>query len=97
LGLDAEELDLRVYFGDAPRLRRALEPFGLIWAVGGNSFVLGRAMRASGLDEIAVERVTAGDLVWAGFSAGAIVATTTLRGIDLDDDPNEVPDGYENI
>ena len=33
--------------------------------------------------------------MWSGFSAGAVVAAPTLAGIDLVDDPNVVPDGYE--
>lgn len=95
LGIEAEELDLRRYFGDIGRLRETLSRYRLVWAVGGNSFVLRRAMRASGLDLVAHERVEDGSLVWAGFSAGAVVVTPTLVGIDLVDDPNVVPEGYE--
>src|SRR5690606_29223683 len=35
-------------------------------------------------------------IVYGGFSAGAVVAAPTLRGIDLMDDPAEVPAGYES-
>ena len=33
-------------------------------------------------------------LVYGGFSAGAVVAGPTLRGIDIMDNPNLVPDNY---
>jgi dipeptidase E len=97
LGIEATEVDLRTFFGDEHRLRQSLSAYQLIWAVGGNSFVLRRALRASGLDRIASERVEEGSLVWSGFSAGSVVATPTLAGIELVDDPNVVPDGYEGV
>lgn len=96
LGIPAEELDLRDYFGQPDRLREALVPVGLIWATGGNAFVLRRAMRASGLDDIVSTRVAEGSLMWAGFSAGAVVATPTLKGIELVDDCTVIPEGYED-
>jgi len=97
LGIEADELDLRDFFGEEERLREVLSRYGLVWAVGGNAFVLRRAMRASGLDLVAKERVEDGTLVWAGFSAGAVVVTPTLAGIEIVDDPTEIPDGYEGI
>lgn len=95
LGLEAAELDLRDYFGRAEDLAAELEGFGAVWAVGGNSFVLRRAMRASGFDGVPVQRVREGELVYGGFSAGAVVATTTLAGIDIVDPPDTVPPGYD--
>jgi dipeptidase E len=94
LGIESEELDLRDYFESPNGLDAGLDRFGLIWAVGGNAFVLRRAMRYSGFDVVATPRIISGALVYGGFSAGAIVATPTLRGIELADDPNDVPDGY---
>jgi dipeptidase E len=96
LGIESDELDLRDFFGQNKRMRESLARYGLIWAVGGNAFLLRRAMRASGLDEIVRSRVNDGSLVWAGFSAGSVVATPTLRGIEIIDDPGETPEGYEN-
>ncbi|MDO7882259.1 Type 1 glutamine amidotransferase-like domain-containing protein [Salinibacterium soli] len=94
IGLHASEVDLRDYFGRAGDLERDLAEFGVVWAVGGNSFVLRRAMRESGFDGAIAERVRAGDLVYGGFSAGAVVATSTLRGIESVDPPDDVPPGY---
>jgi dipeptidase E len=95
LGIDSDELDLRDYFGEPRELEARLSRYGLIWSAGGNAFVLRRAMRYTGFDAVAANLVETGDLVYAGCSAGAIVATPTLAGIECADDPNDVPAGYE--
>ena len=51
--------------------------------VGGNSFLLLRAMKQSGFDKLIVPLVENDILVYAGFSAGAVLATPTLHGIEL--------------
>lgn len=94
-GLEAADLDLRDYFGDPVALRAALQGVGLVWANGGNAFLLRRALRQSGLDQLLPERMEMGDLIYGGWSAGAVVAGPTLRGIDLMDDPTVVVEGYE--
>jgi len=94
LGIDAELFDLR-QAGTPADLRARLETADLVWVMGGNSFVLRRAMRMSGFDTAIAERLAADALVYGGFSAGAVVATPTLRGIELMDDPYGVPDGYD--
>lgn len=52
-------------------------------------------MRQSGLDEILREHISDDEIVYGGFSAGACVVGPTLKGVDLVDDPNVVPKGYE--
>jgi dipeptidase E len=94
LGIAAEDVDLRDYFGASERLAERLNDFDLVWAVGGNAFVLRRAMRQSGFDRLIVEMLDRDDIVYGGFSAGAVVAAPALDGIDLMDDPTEVPAGY---
>jgi dipeptidase E len=96
LGLEAEELDLRDYFDDHGALAARLSRYGLVWVMGGNTFVLRRAMRASGFDEIITGMVQADKIVYGGFSAGACVVAPTLRGLELCDDPSIVPDGYDS-
>ena len=96
LGLEGDEFDLRDYFNRPEELNRALDSYGLVWAVGGNSFILRRAMAYSGFDKAATTRVRSGSLVYAGFSAGAVVATRTVHGLDIGDDPAEIPDGYHS-
>lgn len=95
LGLVTEELDLRRYFGEAEALREKLGEFDLVWVMGGNAFVLRRAMKQSGFDDVITGMLERDEIVYGGFSAGAVVATPTLRGIELMDDPAEVPAGYD--
>lgn len=95
-GLIADRLDLREYFGDVLNsLYKRLKQYDLVWVRGGNSFVLRRAMRQSGFDEIIVDMLAGDEIVYGGYSAGACVMTPTLLGIDLCDDPNIIPEGYD--
>lgn len=89
------DLDLRDYFGRPDALDQALEGVGMVWAVGGNAFLLRRAMAQSGLDAILARRLARDDLVYGGWSAGACVAGASLRGIDLMDEPEAVAEGYD--
>jgi dipeptidase E len=95
LGLVSEDLDLRHYFGDAAALKQRLDGCDLVWTTGGNAFVLRRAMRQSGFDDIITDLLDRDQIAYGGFSAGAIVAAPSLRGIELMDDPTEIPDGYD--
>jgi dipeptidase E len=93
LGTDAVELDLR-HFYDAPAgLSRALGRAGLVWAAGGNAVALYAAMVRSGLDELLADRLATDELVYGGYSAGAVVAGPALRSADLfgGGDPGEAP------
>jgi dipeptidase E len=94
-GLDASDLDLRDFFDAPQNLLEELSGVRLIWAVGGNAFLLRRAMRQSGLDDLIVKRVGDGSLTYGGWSAGTCVAGVSLRGIDIMDDPPLVPTGYD--
>ena len=60
LGFVPEELDLRHYFESPQGLAPALAGRGLIWIIGGNAFLLRRAMRQSGFDIVGRDLVTSG-------------------------------------
>lgn len=94
LGLSPSEVDLRDYFGASDRLTGIIDQFDGVWVVGGNVFILRRAMRLSGLDMILRKRIRDPRFVYAGYSAGACVLAPTLEGIHLADEPSRVPDGY---
>jgi dipeptidase E len=94
-GLEVIELDLRTYFGRPQELRETLSGFDLIYVRGGNTFVLRRAFRQSGADEIVKEMLASDTVVYAGYSAGVCLLAPSLRGIEFSDDPEEVPEGYE--
>jgi dipeptidase E len=94
-GIEAEVLDLRAYFGDGEGLRRRLETFDLVWVMSGNAFVLRRAMRQARFDSVIAEMVADDAILYAGDGAGAVVAGPTLRGMELIDDPWDVPEHYD--
>jgi dipeptidase E len=95
LGLDAHELDLRAHFGDPHSLRQRLAAYDLVWAMGGNSFILRRAMKSSGFDHVIRDLLEADAIAYGGYAAGAVVAGPSLRGLELMDDPWELPEGYD--
>lgn len=95
LGFSARALDLRDYFGRPTSLTEQLQDVALLWAVGGNTFLLRRALRQSGLDNYLLARRGDDALVYAGYSAGACVVTPTLRGIHLADEPERLAEGYD--
>jgi dipeptidase E len=94
-GFDARSLDLRGYFGRPAALEAELAGFDLIWATGGNAFLLRRAMRQSGFDALIGKFLAADRLAYGGESAGAVVACPNLKGIELMDDPNQLAVGYD--
>lgn len=95
LGIAAEQLDLRDYFGRTAQLAAQLAGFDLVWVTGGNAFVLRRAMQRSGFDALIVDLLDRDEIIYGGFSAGAVVAGPSLAGIDCIDDPDQVPAGYD--
>lgn len=96
LGLDPEEVDLRDYFGKPEDLNKKLEEYGGVWVRGGNVFVLRRAYKESGMDEWLITHKADKDFVYGGYSAGVCVLSPELKGLELVDDPNNVPEGYES-
>ncbi len=95
LGFDVHELDLRDFFGKADKLDNWLKDFGGVFAAGGNSFILRRAMAQSGLDKILIKRTKDDSVAYGGSSAGSIVVTPSLRGSEHGDYPDVVPKGYD--
>lgn len=94
LGFEVHELDLRGYFGRPKLLEEELKTFGMVWASGGNTFILRRAMKVSGLDKVLQNRLADDSLVYGGSSAGSIIATPSLHGTELGDDPREISKHY---
>lgn len=87
IGISAEQLDLREYFGKQAELKSKLQDVDLIYVSGGNVYDLRMAMRLSGFDEILKELVGT-KKVYGGYSAAVCVLSPTLKGYDIVDDPN---------
>lgn len=95
IGLQPTEVDLRAYFGKPEGLPGKLAGFDLIWVRGGNVFVLRRAFKQSGADNIVAKLLAEDAVVYGGYSAGVDIMQPHLHGIELVDDPNLVPEGYD--
>ncbi len=95
LGLQPEELDLRKYFGKPDELKELIKNFGLVWVRGGNVFLLRRAFKQSGFDEIITDLLKNDQIAYGGFSAGVCVLAPSLEGIELVDPKDEIADGYD--
>lgn len=93
VGLDVEILDLRNYFNQSYRLKEKLKEFDVIWVSGGNVFVLRQAMKLSGFDVILKSLLKKDNMLYGGYSAGICVLTSTLRGLELVDNPKAKPYG----
>ncbi|MFZ2527839.1 MAG: Type 1 glutamine amidotransferase-like domain-containing protein [Rhodococcus sp. (in: high G+C Gram-positive bacteria)] len=90
LGFDPVEVDLRDHIGAPESLRARISEFRSAWVRGGNTFVLRAQLARSGGDTVLTDLLRSGSLAYAGYSAGACVVTSTLRGIEFSDDPGEV-------
>lgn len=78
-------VDLREY-DDGEQLYSVLLGYDVLWAAGGNTFVLRSEMRRSGFENV-INKLLAEGKVYCGESAGAIVAGLTLQGAEVGDDP----------
>ncbi len=95
LGFISDEVDLRDYFGRQGELADMLSKFDVIWVRGGNVFILRRALKISGCDEILRNLLVNDKIAYGGYSAGIDILQPHLHGIELVDDPHLIPEGYE--
>jgi dipeptidase E len=97
-GFNPVELDLRKFFDQRAKLKRFIKQKnpGMIYASGGNTFILRRAFRQSGFDDILTADLKGNRYVYGGGSAGAVVVCKDLSYfINPDDEPTETPKGYD--
>ena len=90
-GAHVEAVDLRDWRDNPVGLHEHLARNDVVWLCGGHQFYLRWILRATGADDIIKDLVTHG-MVYAGWSAGAVVAGPTLRHFEIFDDPNEAPE-----
>jgi dipeptidase E len=91
VGLQAELLDLQMYFNKEAQLREKINQFGALWVSGGNVFVLRQAMKLSGLDSILHELNNKDDFLYGAYSAGVCVLSPSLDGYHIVDDATATP------
>lgn len=94
-GYQVEPIDLRNWLNKKEALEEKLQSKDVIWLCGGHTYYLRWILKESGADEIIKKLVIAGK-VYAGWSAGAIMAGPTTKYFDLmGDDPVDAPELIE--
>jgi len=94
-GYRVESIDLRNWKQQPEALFKKLQSKDVIWVCGGHTYYLRWILKESGADAIIQEMVAAGK-VYAGWSAGAIVAGPTTKYFELmGDDPAAAPEIVE--
>lgn len=80
INLEPKELNLKRYFNKPDELKKYIDDYnpGCIFVDGGNISLLATALHLSGMDEILRQSLKNDDYVYAGYSAGAIVASKDL-------------------
>lgn len=96
IGLFPEEVDLGDYFSKQKELDKKLNEYGAVYVRGGNTFVLKRAMVQSGFNKWIKNKIKDPKFIYAGYSAGICVLSPTLHGLELVDNPNINPQGYNS-
>lgn len=86
-----ETIDLRNWLNNKEALYQKLQSKDVLWLCGGHTYYLRWILKESGADDMIKELVTAGK-VYAGWSAGAIMAGPTTKFFNLmGDDPAAAP------
>lgn len=97
--VNSKIVDLQKYYSGT-ELKKELDSVDLIWASGGNTFMLRQQMKRSGFDKVIVELLANG-VTYGGESAGALVAGNSLKGVEHADDARfvetEIWDGLKLI
>lgn len=91
LGFKIEILDLKDYFNKKKELFNFLKSRKSFYVLGGNVFVLNRAMKLSGFDSFLLNKRDDGSILYSGFSAGICVLSQNLEGLDIVVDPEYDP------
>lgn len=79
-GFEPQVVDLRQFFNRPEALADYLDQYdpGVIYCLGGNPFILNAALRLSGMDSIIRQALMVDAIVYAGESAGSMVAAKDL-------------------
>ncbi len=96
LGFEPELFDLKESFGKSDLVAR-LSKFEMVWVLGGNTFILVKAMELSGFDDVVEKLIKPDKLVYAGYSAAFCAVGPSLDGVELVDDINASADGYKDM
>lgn len=91
LGFEVKILDLKKYFGQKESLRNDLQDIHAFYVIGGNTFVLRKAMHLSGFDELLLEYSSDPNCLYAGYSAGICCLCKDMSALSIMDEPEIDP------
>ena len=84
LGFSVSVVSLEKYFNNSENLEKDLDKFNSFYVIGGNIFVLRKAMELSGFDNYLKKRVNK-DILYASYSAGSSILYNDLDFLSLID------------
>jgi dipeptidase E len=91
LGFDVEIVDLKDYFNNNENTKELFNRLKAFYAIGGNTFVLRKAMQLSGFDKLLIDNAYNPEYLYAGYSAGVCLLSKSLRGVAVMDEPELDP------
>lgn len=103
LGFEVYLLDLRNYFGKQEELAKVFERIHSFYVIGGNTFVLRKAMMLSGFDELLKQYANDDNYLYSGYSAGICLLSKDMHAVAIMDEPDvnpyddNLPPIYEGI
>lgn len=98
IGFNVTILDLKEYFNKSDELKKFItNNYRAFCVIGGNVFVLRKAMQLSGFDSYLKENYNNDDLLYIGYSAGICVLSPSLVGLELVDDKINIYNSDEII
>lgn len=87
IGFEIVDISLKDYFGKKDKLINDLKEYKTFCLIGGNVFVLRKAMELSGFDNFIKDNLYNQNMLYIGYSAGICVLGESLKGLDLVDSP----------
>lgn len=98
LGFNVTILDLKEYFNKSDELKKFItNNYRAFCVIGGNVFILRKAMQLSGFDSYLKENHNNDDLLYIGYSAGICVLSPSLVGLELVDNKINIYNSDEII
>lgn len=93
IGFNVTIINLKNYFGNYNKLKEELLNYNACCVMGGNVFILRKAMELSGLDIFLKEKMSNDNYLYIGYSAGNCVLSESLDYLDIIDEPISFYDG----
>lgn len=87
IGFSVSIVDLKNYFSRYDKLKKELLKYNACCIMGGNVFVLRKAMELSGLDIFLKEKKKSDNYLYIGYSAGSCVLSKDLELLKVVDKP----------